>query len=127
MIAVKVLDNQTGEVLPNAHVFPLDNGIPAYNRGSSTSLDGIAEVHASPGEELKVTFVGYEDYIFEVTSGIVFDPNFEYQIQTIGLDPADNMLEEAVIFGSKSKRSFWPEIIAISFVVAMGILIWKSE
>lgn len=127
MIAIKVLDNQTGEALPNAHVFPLEFGIPAYHKGTSTNLDGIAELAASPGDEIKITFVGYEDHVFDVTSGIVFDPSFEYHLQTIGLDPADNMLDAAVVFGSKSERSYLPEIITIAFVVAIGILIWKSK
>jgi hypothetical protein len=119
MVTVKVLDNQTGESLPNAHVYPIVNGSPDYSRGSSTNLDGIAQISASTGEALQVTFIGYENYTFPVTSGMLFNP-----LVTARMTSSINNLNEAVIIGEKTKKKDWTmEIVLVIAVISVIAII----
>lgn len=119
MVSIKVLDNQTGGSLPNAHVYPIVNGVPDYTRGSSTNLDGNAQINATVGEWVQVTFIGFEDQRVAISPGMMFGATM-----IVRMNQAVNQLGEALVFTEQSIKKDWTTeiVVALAVVVILVIL-----
>ncbi|HEX6982918.1 MAG TPA: TonB-dependent receptor [Balneolaceae bacterium] len=102
-----VTDAETGETVPGANVFLVEN-----NRGAATDIDGNYSIsNVEPGTyTLRVTFVGYQTYTDQVVieANETLDYDVQLQIGAVGLD-------EVVVtgYGTTTKRELTGSIASI--------------
>jgi TonB-dependent starch-binding outer membrane protein SusC len=91
-ISGTVLDATNGEPLPGATVV-----IPFTTIGTATNYEGVFSLEATMGEELLVSFVGYESQTIQISDITTYE---------IALIPASTEMDELVVIGyGKVKKS----------------------
>lgn len=108
----QVTDAATGKSLPQATIAIYNSGGNLVD-GTITDLDGYYDINVPAGHYVVVSYTGYEPKRLTQTSGQGW----------VELAPADNIHDEAVVFG-KRPWPLWLKVATVAtLVIGIGAII----